>query len=231
MIHILICAEDPVFTKQLQGEIKAVLREPCRIQICKTAEELKKECSDHNPQILFMDVAMHSDEGNGIALIQHLFPATSGTAVIFIASYTKFCSDVYEADHVYTLAKPVQRINLEKALNKAIQFNRKKSSFFTVKFNDTTRKIDLNDVLYMESFYRKIRIKMWNESVECYGSFRGFPQFVQDHMIPSHKSFMVNPDYIRAINQHKFVLENGDTVPISRNHYNACRDRFLDYFQ
>lgn len=230
MTDILICTEDPVFSKQLQNEIKEVLQKPCKIHACQTAEELREECIEKYPQILFMDISVRSEDEDGISLVQHLFPGGKGTAVIFVAGYTEFRSDIYEADHVYTLVKPIQRVSLEKALKKAMTYIERRSTVFAVRFNGEFRKIDLDDVLYMESFYRKIRIRLWNENIECYGSFGTFPPFVVEHMIHSHKSFLVNPDYIRAIDKHKFVMENGEMVPISRNNYNECRQRFFEYF-
>lgn len=229
MTRILICDNNPIFLEHLKKEVEAILPAPVQLVLCHSSAELRQEAQNSSFDIALMDIHLGQNSENGISLAQELFPSSCGTAVIFITGYVEYVSDVYDADHVYFLRKPVSRDYLEKALNKALEFHRSPASTFPVHINGTTTLIDLREVLCIESFYRKLRFRLWNETLECYGSISSLPEFVRKQMIQCHKSFLVNPDYIRTLDRQKFLLKDGTTVPISRTRYNDSRQLFLDY--
>ena len=229
MIHVLICDNNPIFSDYLKQEVLGILPSPCHVTICHSKEELRENASSAPPQIALLDIHLDDSPENGIILAKELFPAGCGTSVIFITGYVEYVSDVYETEHIYFIKKPVSKEYLEKALTKAMTEERSKSTVFSVRINGATQLVDLREVLSMESFYRKIRFHLWNESIECYGSFSNLPEFVLDHMIHCHKSFLVNPDYIRTMDHQKFLLKDGSSVPISRSRFVDSRQSFLDY--
>lgn len=229
MTRILICDNNPIFAQYLEKEVEKLLPSPHRISVCHSAEELRTAVDVDLPDIALLDIHLGDTPENGIALAKELFPHSSGTSVIFITGYIEYVSDVYEADHIYFLQKPINTVYLERALQKAMEEEPDKSPIFSVQIHGTTQLIDLREVLCVESFYRKLRFRLWNETIECYGSLSALPDFVREQMIHCHKSFLVNPDYIRTMNHQEFLLKNGSTVPISRARFPDSRQRFLDY--
>ena len=229
MTHVLICDNNPIFADFLKQEVQRHLPVPSEITVCHTREDLRALTKQILPQIVLLDIHLDDSPENGITLAKELFPAGSGTAVIFVTGYTEYVSDVYETEHIYFIRKTIQSDYLKKALQKALQHQESRSPVFPVRSNGSTLLIDLREVLFMESFYRKIRIHMWNETIECYGAFSSLPEFVSRHMIQCHKSFLANPDYIRTMDRQHFLLRNGTSVPISRSRYNESRQAFLDY--
>lgn len=229
MISILICDNNPIFADYLKQEVEQLLPVPCRVSVCHSSEALRQICASDPPGIALMDIHLGNSPENGITLARELFPASSDTSVIFITGYIEYVSDVYEADHIYFIRKPVEKEYLRRALDKALEGKQTKAPIFSMKIQGTTQLIDLREVLCVESFYRKLRFRMWNETLECYGSFSSLPEMVTSHMIHCHKSFLVNPDYIRTMDHQKFLLKDGSSVPISRSHYSDSRQAFLDY--
>ena len=229
MISILICDNNPIFADYLKQEVLEILPSPCDISVCHSKEELRHQAATESYQIALLDIHLDDSPENGITLAKELFPAGCGTSVIFITGYVEYVSDVYETEHIYFIKKPVSREYLEKALSKALSDAKSKSTVFSVRINGATQLVDLREILFMESFYRKLRFHLWNESIECYSTFSGLPDFVLDHMIHCHKSFLVNPDYIRTMDHQKFLLKDGTSVPISRSRYADSRQAFLDY--
>lgn len=230
MTRILICDNNPIFAQYLLQEVEKLMPVPCRFFICHSAEELRNTVmTDSPPDIVLLDIHLSDTPENGIALAQELFPRGTDVSVIFITGYIEYVSDVYEADHVYFLRKPIETDYLKRALQKAMETKSVKTPVFPVRIHGTTQLIDLREILCVESFYRKLRFRMWNETVECYGSFSSLPEIVQKQMIHCHKSFLVNPDYIRTMDHQKFLLKDGTSVPISRERYHDSRQCFLDY--
>lgn len=229
MISILICDNNPIFASYLKQEVSRLIPVPCRITVCHSPEELREYCQNDSPRIALLDIQLGESDENGIELARELFPAGSYTSVIFITGYIEYVSEVYEADHVYFIRKPIEASYLKRALDKALEKEPAKEYVFPVQIQGATQLIDLREVLFVESFYRKLRFHLWNETIECYGSFSVLPNLVTHQMIQCHKSFLVNPDYIRSMDHQKFLLKNGSTVPISRSRYVDSRQAFLDY--
>lgn len=229
MISILICDNNPIFADYLKQEVSQLMTTPCRITVCHSPEELRAICRNDPPRIALLDIQLGDHDESGITLARELFPAGSDTAVIFITGYIEYVSEVYEADHVYFIRKPIETPYLKRALDKALEKPSAKEYVFPVQIQGATQLIDLREVLFVESFYRKLHYHLWNETIECYGSFSGLPELIARQMIQCHKSFLVNPDYIRSMDHQKFMLKDGSTVPISRSRYASSRQAFLDY--
>lgn len=229
MIQVLICDNNIIFADWLKQQVKGLLPPPSTVSVCYSSEELRRLCQNDLPQIAVLDIHLDDSQETGISLARELFPVNSGTAVIFVTGYVEYLPDVYEANHVYCLRKPINQVYLERALKKALDAIPAAATIFSVHTEKSIQLIDMRDVLCVESFYRKLRIRMWNEAVECYGSISSLPAFVQDHMISCHKSFLVNPQYIRTMDRQKFLLKNGSSVPISRAKLSESRQAFLDY--
>ena len=229
MISILICDNNPIFADYLKQEVSQLMTTPCCIAVCHSPEEMRAICQNDPPRIALLDIQLGDHDENGITLARELFPAGSDTAVIFITGYIEYVSEVYEANHVYFIRKPIETPYLKRALDKALEKPSAKEYVFPVQIQGATQLIDLREVLFVESFYRKLRYHLWNETIECYGSFSGLPELIARQMIQCHKSFLVNPDYIRSMDHQKFMLKDGSTVPISRSRYASSRQAFLDY--
>ena len=118
MAHILICDNNSVFTAYLKDKISALFPERFSISVCSSAESLREEAVRKAPDIVLMDILLGED--NGIELAKEVFPRERGAAVIFISGYAEYCTDVYEAEHVYFLLKPIRSEQLRNAIEKAL---------------------------------------------------------------------------------------------------------------
>lgn len=227
MLDILICDNNQIQADFLSRIVPELLSEPCRVTACRSADELRALCAKAAPQIVLMDILLEQE--NGIEIAQELFPKSSGTAVIFISGYREYFVDVYEADHVYFLPKPIERAQLHKALEKAVASIQTEQPAFSVYVNRSLQKILLRDVVCIESFYGRLRIHLWGETLESHSSIPALPETVLRRMIHCHKSFLANPEYIRTLDGKSFLMANGKVVPISRNRYQESRRAFLAY--
>lgn len=209
------------------GQVRQCLGPSWSIVTCDSADSLRKAVQEDRPDIAVMDILLNGD--NGITLTQELFPRGCGTAVIFVTGFVEYCTDVYEAEHVYFLQKPVQPDLLRRALKRACETAAPRSESFSVRVGSATHKLNLSDVTYIESFYRKLRIHTRSGELECYGTLNGLPANIRDRLIRTHKSFLVNPEEIRVIQGHDLLLRDDSRIPISRTYLDNVRNRFLDF--
>ena len=227
MAYILICDNNPAQAEQLRQWVCERMPEAGAVEICTSGDALRERCRTELPQIVLLDILIGSE--SGVALAQELFPSGSGTAVIFITGFPECAADAYRADHVWLLQKPIDRGLLGEALEKAASVSTRPPTRFTVTVNRVPRRIDLREVLCIESSYRKLHIVLPDETVTCYASLSDLPDPVRTHMIHCHKSYLVNPDYVRTIRDGAFLLFDGRAVPISRARQSDSRRAFLAY--
>lgn len=230
MKQIVICDDDRAFASFLAQEVDAFFHGSCAITQFQTAEELRAASLEFSPDIALLDIKLC--EENGIALARELFPLHSGTVVIFITGYIEYCTDVYEAEHIYFLLKPLQRQQLHKALSKAgavLEATRSVSPVFYLRTGGSVRCIALSDVLYIESFYRKLHVCMAHETLTYYASFSCLPSEVSQKLIRCHKSFLVNPEHVISMNGDSFLMDNSTPVPISHRCRPEARQTYLDF--
>lgn len=225
MTNILICDDNETAAEALRQSVTDTFPGACSVEICTASDAFHERLKQGNPDIVLLDIMLNGE--NGIDLAKKHFPRDSGVAVIFVTGYLEYCTDVYETEHVYFLPKPVQKEKLRRALVKAMRARDEAPCAFTVRTDGALRRIDVREVYCVESFYRKLRIRMLDEVVECYGSIAGLPQEVLSRMIHCHKSFLVNPEHVRTMDRQTFLLTNGHTIPISRNRYAMSREAFL----
>ena len=226
MTNIWICDNDRAQAEQLAQSVSELFPEEHATRLCDSMDQFLTALEGGTPDIVLMDIMLEGED-NGIEIAKKFFPRDSGTAVIFVTGYIEYCTDVYEADHVYFLPKPVQPEKLQRALQRALLTRDEASCAFSVRLDGALRRIDVHEVYCVESFYRKLRIRMRDETVECYGTIPGLPPEVLSRMIHCHKSFLVNPEHVRTMDRQTFLLTNGYTIPISRNRYTMSREAFL----
>jgi len=54
-------------------------------------------------------------------------------------------------------------------------------------------------------------------------------QLPMDRFLRPHRSFIVSMNYIKRMNDHAFLLENGETVPVSRLAWAEAKSKYMEY--
>ncbi len=181
MAHILICDNNAVFTAYLKDEIARLFPDRFTVSVCSSADTLRAEAARQTPDIVLMDILLGED--NGIELVKDAFPRDSGVSVIFISGYAEYCTDVYEAEHVYFLLKPIKPEQLRQAIEKALAVRTDDPGDFPVRESGGIRRVAIGGVYSIESFYRKLRIRTQGEVIECYGTLSELPENVRRGML------------------------------------------------
>jgi DNA-binding LytR/AlgR family response regulator len=229
MRYLAICDDDPDILARLQRMAEEYFVGDCRTRTFPGGAELKKALAGgYRPEIVFMDIVLNGQ--NGIQLVQELFPDHFGAEVIFVTGYAEYCTDVYEANHIYFLLKPVLPEKLYMALDKAQKMLRaSESSAVTIRVDGTLRRVFLSDIRYLESRGRKLLAYLNGETIGFYGTLTEYAGLLGPSFLQCHKSFLVNMNEIRSVQTDCFELFCGACVPISHKRYAESKAAFLDF--
>lgn len=184
---------------------------------------------DHHVDLVFSDIDM--PDLTGIELLKSL---NNPPVFIFISAYSDQAAESYNLDAIDFIVKPVKLERLIKSVEKALDYiNQKEGSFvsqvpshpidltsmdfFFVKENNIHTKINVDDVLYIESMgdFSKIVVKD-NKSHMVLISLKNLEkQLSPAKFMRVHKQYMVHLEQIISISNTDLKLSNQQSIPVS----------------
>lgn len=231
MLTVYICDDDSSFISSLVTLTKRYLSQESEIFTFTSAEALSDAVSKNAPDIVLLDIELKSE--NGISLAKKIFPSSSKTQIIYITGYVEYCTAVYETEHIYFILKPLKPLELKLALDKAIRRLNHRSPSFLFHSGSTIHRIPISEIYYIESHTRKLHVHTRSQVLETIGKLSSLPSEISDRLISCHKSFLVNPQHIKAIVSPEnsfnkfFQLSTGESIPISQKKWRESQHSFL----
>jgi DNA-binding LytR/AlgR family response regulator len=195
---------------------------------CSNALDALSYIAQNSVDIIFLDINM--PELNGLEMIRTLHNAPN---IIICTAYSEFALESYEYGVTDYLLKPIKFERFVKAVNRVIQMNitdnktiedngsndRKIRSIF-VKENSIIRKIDFEDILYVESYGNYLKIETNSHQFVVRGTLNEFGNKLPDNLfIRVHKSFIVSILNIKKLEGNILVIGNKE-IPVGHLYRN-----------
>ncbi len=218
---IAVCDDEKIFI----DKIRAILLD-CEIQgfadSCLLSQAME---NGERYDVIFLDIAMPGLDGIGLA--KQIREMDEDVIIVFVTSRIEFMQSGYEVRAFRYLLKdqlakglPAIWMDIEKELWA------KKDQYFIYDFNKQTYRYACRDILYFENSLRRIILHTKNETAVLYGSLdeieAAHPVFTR-----IHKSYLVNPRYIRAVSAGSVITTQGEVLPVSRRYKEAVQSLCL----
>lgn len=184
--------------------------------------------------IYFLDMIMQI---NGIETATKIREVAKDAIIIFTTTSTEYAVDAFTVKAYNYLLKPITIEMITKVLDDlSIHFNYRTLNTFNFKtqaLNILT--IEINQVCYIESIDRRIVIHLVTgeqiTSTALRGKFLDAIPFKYENynFIACHGSFIVNMNYVKAIEDGSFVMKNGFIVPIAKRNFAAIKKEYIKY--
>ena len=241
-MQVLIADADTQSVEYLRGMLKEITDSEilCFGKISEALLDIEENHVD--PDVCFIDLALDEsakagpaepENAVGIAFAQKLKKMFPAVQIIFTSEHDTLYPQVYEAEHIWLLKKPVDSVLLRKAWERALQcIDRWESRYFTYRFAKTTYQIPLKEILYFEKDRRRILIHTAGSSgndedtVYFYGTMEELMPRIDDHFIRCHNSYTVNLSYVNVWTKTAFNIGK-HKIPISRKYAKAAKAAFF----
>lgn len=185
--------------------------------------EALKIAQNETIDLIFLDIQMPELTG-----IQFMKILNGKTKIILTTAYENYALQGYEFDVIDYLLKPFSLERFIVAVNKAK--NRKETGsadaatpvtdFIFVKSEYRMVRIELNDILFLESLRDYVAIHTTKEKILTLQSLRSFEEQLQNTFVRVHKSYIVSINKIKAIEKRQLII--GDThIPIGETYLDA----------
>lgn len=243
MMRAILIDDEVNALDTLEIELKAYCPEVTVIKKCAGAKEGLAAIRKHNPDIIFLDIEM--PWMSGFELLGQL--GAFSLDVIFVTAYSEFAIKAFEVNAVDYLLKPISKIKLIDAVQKAkdrrpVTDDVLRNIMTTLDANRTARPlphialptpeglefVKIDDIIYAsaDSNYSNIHLKDGNtillaktlKQVEALVEGRNFLRI--------HQSYLVNLAFIKKYIKGQggtLVMESGVSLPVSR----SCKESLM----
>jgi two-component system LytT family response regulator len=230
MLTAIIIDDQKEFIDMLRDQLTKLPRSVHVIDASMNAESGFLSIQKHRPDLVFLDVEMPGK--NGIELAND-FPLRD-FEIIFTTSHDKYAAKAFKVDAVDYLIKPVDTVELSRAIERAVERRSKRNLLNPVTFLSQQKQkiavpsldsmvfIELDKIIFCEAdnSYTTFILE-GNKKIVCTKAIKDFEeQLVKYGFFRVHKSFLVNlafvVKYIRG-NGGMVVMSNNANIPVSRN--------------
>lgn len=223
---------------KVREELAYLLKKYCPgINVCAEAEDFQSGyeiIEREQPELLFVDVQLHSTEGNGMDLI-----AATGMqdrAVIFISGHRDYAVDAFRFSAVDYLLKPLRLQQLKEAIQKvkdrldnsklSTVISETRTDSFHIPTHDGIAIVRPGEIIRCEAdgaytyFFTKTNTGRITSSANI-GQAEGR---LGADFLRVHKSHIINKNYVTGYSKTEGLLvkmADGHEVPVSKSHKKA----------
>lgn len=178
--------------------------------------------------VWFLDILFRDDADGGISLASRINGGCPEAQIIYITSYLKYASAVYDTEHAYLIYKPELDEQFEKALQKALDRLRlSRPEKYAVTYKGSVCAVSRRDILYIEQHNRICTVVTVGDRLPVYKRLDEiFSELDDSDFYRCHKSFVVNLRHVATYDGGSFIMDSGDAVKISRAHLMEAREAF-----
>lgn len=234
MITIAICDDENIFIEnyiKIINKIKKDNKYNIELHTFNSGEDLIKYIiiNDLRFDLVFLDIIMK--EVNGIDTAKRIKKVDESTEIVFLTSSKEYALDGYEIKAFNYIIKNSDKLEdkIFEAINHAY-LNRDK--YIVINNKSFVEKIDIKSIVYIESNKRKIIVYTVNGKYETYEKLDNIYIKLESYgFVRTHRSYIINMDFIKKIEQKEIVTTTGDTVLISRANAEMVKERFMKYLE
>jgi len=173
--------------------------------------------------IYLLGVSMHGSSGIELGRLIHTrYP---NAPLIYVTRSKGHALEAFSVNALRYILKPIDYIEFVSALDFAYIVHRAvPRNIVTVRLPGAVTNLNEDDVVYIENNVRSMKYVMKDGEVVSGTrrniSFESFfaPLLASGKFVQSHKSFIVNMNYISSLRTSSIRLSTGINIPISRRH-------------
>ena len=235
MLHIGLCEDDNDLRKYYHSfltEWASSENIPVHISSYESSEQLLFSYDEKEPfDILILDIQMGGI--NGMELAKQLRKQDSHVQIIFLTGLKDYALEGYEVGAYRYLLKPVKEKEFSEILTKVCELaGQKKKRYMTLYYQGETRKIDYEDILYVEARGHYITLVLIDSELEWKGSLTGLvPELERNGFALVRRGMYVNLFHVSKIGRTECRIDNGEVLPVSRSTYQTLNDRVIRYYK
>lgn len=200
---------------------------------CNIVLNLLNFIEDNQYDLYFLDVVM---QHNGIYVASEIIKKVPNASIIFTTTSKEFAIDAFKVQAFDYILKPLDKTEFYDSIDRIMKKLNIKKNTWSFKTNDLTLiSINLEEIRYIESTNRRIDVHLCNDEIITSTTIRTkfletIPfNLTENSFLLCHNSFIVNMNKIKGIKDVEFIMDNGETVPISKRMLKEVKEQYINY--
>lgn len=184
------------------------------------------------PDIALLDVCMPGILGTEVAK-ELKTKSEDNTDIIFLTTSSDFAVEAFALHVNDYLTKPFTRERLTDTLDRIIE-KRRRRLFVSVTSGREIHRIDLYQVLYMESKNHNVEIYLKSgKNIKTHTTLADMKSLFDNikGFISVGASYIVNLRCVQSILQTELIMVNGQNIPIPRRLRNDVKEWYFDFYR
>jgi len=179
-------------------------------------------------EVILMDIQMKFMDGMSTA--KKIREVDQDVIIMFLTNMTNYAIHGYEVNALDYIVKPIEYFAFCQKIERAFKrIRNKKKHYISIPVENGIRKIDIEEILYVESHGHNLCYKTKKSEVES----RGVLQQLEELLVPygffrSSKSILVNMQYVEGMKDN-YCEVRGEFLPVSRKKKKVFVETLLKY--
>ncbi|MBQ2099546.1 MAG: response regulator transcription factor [Lachnospiraceae bacterium] len=229
-MRVAVCDDEEKFRVQIRDLIEKIYNSLDVIVDDFSDGKKLLERFDANPyDVIFLDIEM--PEMDGITLAKKLRERSESVFIVFLTGHVEYALEGYEVNALRYLTKPIKEDKLREVLKYVLDKNSGKRQLM-IKAEGEELRLPISDIFYFEAQnqYVMIHEKGGDHLVRAnLGDFE--EQLAKDGFFRIHRGYLVSLSKVKKIVKAEVMMENGDTLPISRNNVKALKEALYSFVE
>lgn len=183
--------------------------------------------------IMLLDIMMPGESSPapaGIAAARKLRARGYKGAIIFTTSSLDYYPEGFEVGALHYLVKPLSYNAFAQAMDRALQYVKRPERMITVPVNRLQLTIPRDAIRYAEVYGRETLLYTTAEKLRVLLPLKQIEALLDgDPFLRCYRSYIINMDYVRSMDENHFVLDDGVSIPISQRTKQAFKEHYLSY--
>ena len=230
-----LCDDNKSFVDDIAKRIKTILSNDREVEIVKfiDGKSLILQWNKQFADVVFLDIDM--PELDGFEVAEKLQSSKKNALIIFITSHEDKVYQSWKYQPFWFVRKShMEDLNVvfPRLLAKIDAEYEKENNFFNLYGENSVVELDINSLMYIESYRHNIIIhyKNNNQEVRCKIS-NAEEQLLGKNIIRVQKGFLVNCRFISKITSRDVILTNGYSIHLSRDRLSFVKDEFQRFLR
>ena len=220
MVKIGLCDDDinslKYTSKIIEAQIISMNLDAEIVAITVDQELIKKKITNHEIDVLFLDIEFKSYGKNGITFANELRVLNKEFSLIFVTAFFEYSMLAYQCKTFGYVLKPVTIQSIAPImLRLQSEFFQESNSFIQLNKSESIR---AKDILFIERNKSKTKVYTACDTFETNYSLNNMQEFLPKDFVRVHRSYIVNQNNIQGINKNEKIIlfENKLSCPLGQ---------------
>lgn len=233
-MKIAICEDDTtqqnILTTALDS-YRTPAGEHVQYDVYHSGLDLLASINTHPYDVLLLDILMPGF--TGIETARGIRESNEKIPIIFLTTSQEFAVESYRVHAFDYLMKPVDQNALFETLDRAYAMTESTlEKSILVQTAKAVYVLSLSQIEFVEINNRTLSFHLIDGTVKSIsGRLSDYEDALLKHpeFLKIHRSYIINMDFMKALNQKSFITLTGNEVPISRNLLPTIQKRYIEH--